>query len=35
MDASTLITVQTLKTAVERLKSEFSELGGGTLLHQE
>lgn len=31
MDASNLITVQTLKTAVERLKSEFGELGGGTL----
>ena len=31
MDASNLITVQTLKAAVERLKSEFGELGGGTL----
>lgn len=31
MDASNLITVQTLKTAVERLKSEFGELGGGAL----
>ena len=31
MDPSNLITVQTLKTAVERLKSEFGELGGDTL----
>lgn len=31
MDASNLITVQTLKTAVERLRSEFGELSGGTL----
>ena len=31
MDPANLITVQTLKTAVERMKSEFGELGGGTL----
>ena len=31
MSPSNVITVQTLKTAVERMKSEFGELGGGTL----
>ena len=31
MGLSNLITVQTLKTAIERLKTEFGELGGGAL----
>ena len=31
MGPSNLITVQTLKTAIERLKTEFGELGGGAL----